>query len=557
MGKLHTILLILILSLALFLRVFGLDKVPVALFGDEVDVGYQAYSILKTGKDLYGNTMPVLMHSLSEYRAPLYIYSAVPFVGIFGLNEWGVRIPAAFWGMLSIVGIYLLAKRLFNPTVSLFAVFFLALSPWHIQYSRASFEVTMLLAFIVFGTYFFLLGLTKKWYLLLSAAFFALTPYIYSTAVVFMPLLLIILGAVYFKDLRKKVFFPVIIGSLVLALILLIPYILQTFSGKSGERFSIISIFTNQELEDKVTLIQKSRGEENVGFEKLFHNKPIVWLQTFSLNYLRSFSPEFLFLQGDPNFRHSIHEMGEMYYFEIILLLLGLYLLIRLNTGQKWLILGWLLIAPVPAALTTDGGFHATRTFLMLVPLGILVSLGGEYLWENRKKWKIKYLNTIILVLLLFNTTFFLHRYFVHYPIESWLAWHYGFKEAMQYVKLEGDRYQKVLINNTYEPSLIRFLFWNKYDPASFHQNFKGDQPLKDVIPGFNGFSLEDKYYFGKLESPVENYLKTDTLYLASGRDDITNPATVDHSNIKLLRVIYSFSSLPIFFILTGESNEQ
>lgn len=545
------------MSLALFLRVFQLDKVPVALFGDEVDVGYQAYSILKTGKDLYGNTMPVLMHSLSEYRAPLYIYSAVPFIGIFGLNEWGVRIPAAFWGMLSIVGVYMLSKQLFNSKVGLFAAFFLAISPWHIQYSRASFEVTMLLAFIVFGTYFFLLGLTKKWYLLLSAAFFALTPYIYSTAVVFMPLLLILLGSIYFKDLKKKTLIPTIIGCFVLALVLLSPYLLQTFSGKSGERFAIISIFTNQELEDKVTLIQKSRGEENVGFEKLFHNKPVVWLQAFSLNYLRSFSPEFLFLQGDPNFRHSIHEMGEMYYFEIILLLLGLYLLVRLNIKQKWLILGWLLIAPIPAALTTDGGFHATRTFLMLLPLGILIALGGEYLLENRKNWKIKYLNTLIIILLLFNTTFFLHRYFVHYSIESWLAWHYGFKEAMQYVKAEGDRYQKVLINNTYEPSLIRFLFWNKYDPAKFHQNFKGDRPVKDIIPGFNGFSLEDKYYFGKLESPVENYLKADTLYLASGRDDITNPATIDHSNIKSLRKIYSFSSLPVFFILTGESNAQ
>ena len=45
-------ILIAILIVASVLRLWGLNKVPVSLFGDEVDVGYQAYSILKTGKAL-------------------------------------------------------------------------------------------------------------------------------------------------------------------------------------------------------------------------------------------------------------------------------------------------------------------------------------------------------------------------------------------------------------------------------------------------------------------------------------------------------------------------
>ncbi len=67
-------LLGLILVLALFLRIWQLDRVPPSLFGDELDVGYQAYSILKTGRDYMGNFLPIDIQSFAEYRTPLFIY---------------------------------------------------------------------------------------------------------------------------------------------------------------------------------------------------------------------------------------------------------------------------------------------------------------------------------------------------------------------------------------------------------------------------------------------------------------------------------------------------
>lgn len=66
-----------IVVIASILRLFHLSQVPVSLFGDELDVGYQAYSILKTGRDYSGNYMPLHLQSLAEWRTPLYLYSAV------------------------------------------------------------------------------------------------------------------------------------------------------------------------------------------------------------------------------------------------------------------------------------------------------------------------------------------------------------------------------------------------------------------------------------------------------------------------------------------------
>src|SRR3989338_2374980 len=94
--------LLVILLVASLLRLWKLDQVPVSLFGDELDVGYQAYSILKTGKDYYGNPWPMHFHSLAEWRTPLYLYSAVPTVAVFGISPLGVRLPPPTFGVFAL-----------------------------------------------------------------------------------------------------------------------------------------------------------------------------------------------------------------------------------------------------------------------------------------------------------------------------------------------------------------------------------------------------------------------------------------------------------------------
>src|SRR4030042_6462040 len=108
----HKTILLLIILLAAFMRLWNIDKVPVSLFGDELDVGYQAYSILKTGRDYSGNFMPLHFQSLAEWRTPLYLYSAVPTVAVFGISPLGVRLPAMIFGVLGIYVFYLLVREI-------------------------------------------------------------------------------------------------------------------------------------------------------------------------------------------------------------------------------------------------------------------------------------------------------------------------------------------------------------------------------------------------------------------------------------------------------------
>src|SRR3990167_11354365 len=105
------LLLFLILLLASFLRFWRLDSFP-ALNADEAAIGYNAYSLQETGKDEHGNTWPIHFQSFNDYKPGFYFYLVLPFVKFLGLNEWAVRIPNAFLGVLTVYVLYLLIKEL-------------------------------------------------------------------------------------------------------------------------------------------------------------------------------------------------------------------------------------------------------------------------------------------------------------------------------------------------------------------------------------------------------------------------------------------------------------
>ena len=115
--KLKNYLLILIIFLAFFLRFYKIDEIPPALYWDEASLGYNAYSILKTARDEHGQFLPITnFAAFGDYKPPGYIYFTVPSIAVFGLNEFAIRFPSAFFGILTVLLAYFLTKRLFeNP----------------------------------------------------------------------------------------------------------------------------------------------------------------------------------------------------------------------------------------------------------------------------------------------------------------------------------------------------------------------------------------------------------------------------------------------------------
>src|SRR3990170_7917418 len=112
--KNNWLLVTLVVLLAFFLRVNKVTEVPPSLNWDEVSIGYNAYSILKTGKDEWGRFLPVHFKAYGEYKLPAQIYLSIPGIYLFGLNELGVRITPVIYGTLTVLLIFFLGRALFK-----------------------------------------------------------------------------------------------------------------------------------------------------------------------------------------------------------------------------------------------------------------------------------------------------------------------------------------------------------------------------------------------------------------------------------------------------------
>ena len=184
MGAKSAILLVIILVLALFLRSKDIESNPPELFSDEIVNFVSARSVIEKGHDLEGNLMPYFSDRV-EPRPPVYGYFSYLFTRVFGESAAGIRSAAIFFGIVSIILVYLLTLEFFKDSDSaLFAAFFMAIIPWHIHYSRAGWEPASLLPFLLLSMYLFIYGVNrdKKFIIASSFGFFALTIYTYQAA---------------------------------------------------------------------------------------------------------------------------------------------------------------------------------------------------------------------------------------------------------------------------------------------------------------------------------------------------------------------------------------
>lgn len=566
-----------ILVLSSFLRLYQISKVPVSLFGDELEVGYQAYSVLKTGRDYYGDFMPLHFHSLAEWRTPLYLYSAVPTVAIFGISPLGVRLPAAIFGILGVVAFYFLLKVIReeymsykSSTFELLGMFFLAISPWHIQYSRAGFEVTQLLFFLMVGIYLFLKTISAKKgkgkLLWISGVCFAAMPWVYSTAKMFTPFLLLFLLIVWRKEIftlpRKYLAYTCIALFVVGA-----PIAYSTIFGGGADRFGYVGVFTDPTIEPEIGTAReieaKMRGETGVGVsptlkERVFNNK-FAYVGNEVLNhYFDSLSSDFLFYKGDTNPRHSIEGMGEFYKIEIITMLLGIAFMYgaKFDKKIKYLIVFWILAGVFPAALTRDGGTHATRLILILPPLMFLVTLGFYQtikLLKGRSRaiFIVGYFVGLAILFLSYQ-----NLYWVHNPWQSERWWHYGWQQAIQSIKDNESHFDKVVISTSDEPPWVFFAAWYEYPPRQWQQNFPLDNKVN--LDGFGEVSHVGKFYFGSPElQGVYDWGKVmdkDTLYLASAKEVgpnlVMEPGRTP-PDLNLIKAISYPSGEPAFYLFS------
>lgn len=510
--------LILIILLAVFLRLWNLDKNPPSLTWDEAAWGYNAYSLGIDGKDEFGRFLPLdYLESFGDFKPPVYAYLSILPVKFFGLNEFAVRFPSALFGILTVLVAYFLVKRIFWESKSkeiyaLFSALFLAISPWHIMLSRAAFEANVATFFLVAGVFLFLKGIQdKKQYVIFSIILFVISIYTFNTARIVAPLLVLLLGLIFRKQLienKKQTLVAIMVG-----IILILPTFKFLLTPQASLRFKEVNIFSD--IDVVKTANQEIANDNNAFWSKILHNRRLAYTVSYLRHYFDNFNPNFLFIKGDGNPKFSTQDVGQMYLWDMPFFVIGIFMLIKKKEGFWWLVPAWLLIGILPAATARETP-HALRIETTLPTFQILVAYGfSQFLFMAKKKVKHFRVVVAVLGLLLFaNFFYFFRNYNVHYPYIYSGEWQYGYKDSIEYVKSVEDKYEQIFVTTELGRPYIYYLFYTKTDPNTFR---KSNVVKRDAF-GFVTVSGFGKY---KFTNEVKNFRRVneENLFISTPRD--------------------------------------
>lgn len=425
------IIFILLIAVGIFLRVYAIEQIPGGLFGDEVALAVNTKTIAQNGTDEYGNKLPFGFESFSDYKMPGYIYASVIPFDIFGPRILSIRFAAVASSIISIFLIGYLAFLLFPKTKNIYwyAMILLALSPYHIHFSRVAYE-TMLATTLLLGFFIAFIqsikGKRKEWFLAGVLLLFGAC-WTYPAPQFIIPVFLVttVVSVAVFKpkDVSVKQTILVGLGFLLFAGASFIPELLNPATTKRTLGYVL------------------TPGNKNQQIISVFSQKILF---VFS-SWVRSFNLEFLFDKGDVfAYRSGTKLAGAFLTIFLPTIFTGTFVFIKKYTRKEfsWLFLLILLVVcGLPSALTWSVPY-APRFLPIIIPVTILMALGLDYIVQylNKQKWqRVGYV--IVIALLLYQIMWFADIYFIRFPILSQPEFVSATKELGMYLKNERQQH--------------------------------------------------------------------------------------------------------------------
>lgn len=477
-----------IITIAAILRLYALTDVPPGVNRDEASIGVTAYSLMTTGKDEYGRVLPLSFESFGDWKLPLYIYTTIPFVGLFGLSELAVRLPSALAGIAAVTALFFLTRMLFaSELIALMASLSLALMPWHIHISRVESEAIVSVFFTVLGSALFLTALKNRSLrtLIASAALFGATYWTYHGTHISTSLLVAGMAVIYWRDIIR---IPRWWVALAAGSIMTLGILSATFSA-DHTKISGISIFGDPTVVH--TQIEQPRQiHNNPGSvpAKLFHNRVTFAVVTVFQNYLKSYGTEFLFIKGGGNRAHNIAGYGNLHPLEAVLLLFGAAWLIgQVKKKESRFILWWLVIGGVAAAITKDAP-HSNRMLAIVPALAITVGAGVHMLTEYAGKTRTIIILIIVLLGYAVSMGYYLDRYTVHFPKSEAVHWGYAYKQLVPVLFSPENKNKNVVMAHPETSPYIYLMFYARLSPTDYQRQATRYPISADGFTDVSGF---------------------------------------------------------------------
>ena len=348
------------------LYAWRLDEMPTYLSPDEAIISVDAYELATTGRDIRGTFLPLYFHIQmpGEERfgwfTPVIFYLSAAFYQVLPFSEWSVRAPSVFIGVLNLVLIYFLAKRLFaSAWIALAAAGLLALSPAHFIFSRYALDYLYPVPFVLAWLLCLqrAVGQRSPAWMLAAGLCLGLGFYSYAAAVLLVPVFLVLTCAVWFAETGEWRAAGRAAAGFGLPLVAFAIWFASHPSafGDTAQRYA---------LYDAKSLNLLQGLKELLGFPNVERMTSLYW--TF-------FNPAFLFLSGDQSMTFSTRAAGVFPQVLALLIPLGVYRVLAVQrTPFNLLLLAGFVIAPMPAVLVPEAG--AINRATVMLPFGALLA---------------------------------------------------------------------------------------------------------------------------------------------------------------------------------------
>lgn len=529
--------LIAIILIAALFRFYKLSEYPVQLNHDEVSQLYDTASIVKTGKDIYGNFLPLAFLSTGDYKVGHYIYISTISYLIFGDREVTIRIPAAIFGTLTVLAVFLFINLLTkNWKLAMFSAALIAITPSEIFYSRKSFENVIGVCLNFFGLFCLLSTLDVKKNKLwgyVGAVIFALAMYIYTSQIIIVPLLLISFTFIFKNSIRGKQF----LKFFTLWLILLTPLIFMTLTNPDL-RFRAASVFITQDV--------------NLGSLISLSQDPFKsYIDFISLKYLNQLNPVYLFANGLDFTNQGLLGIGPLLFWQLPFVILGIIFLIRtksLKIARRFLF-SLVAISILPSAVTFES-YSPHRAMFSFANLSIISAFGLYWFVQLILTLKIKKefkasLFFVIIAAFFINLLYFIRMYAISYPFEKSQKIQYPFKQVSQFIWSEYDNFESIVFDPQFgeiEPQIgvgtqYYLAYYGHYPPDKLQEEYRIGNKPREVL--FDKFSIRQVYW-------LEDKDLKNTLIIASPWSVPVD--TIDKN--KIIKTFYFYNKTPAFYAI-------
>ncbi|WP_404783860.1 ArnT family glycosyltransferase [Altericista sp. CCNU0014] len=461
---------LLLCGIGILLRVILFGEIPPGLNQDEAAAGYEAYSLLLTGKDKWGNIWPAYFIAWGAGQNVLYSYLLIPVIHFFGLTVEAVRSVNLIFGILTIPLLYEFTKKTVSRKIACISTFLLAVSPWHVMLSRWGLESNLLPFFVLLGFYTVHRALSSK--ASLKERAFCLVPWAIA---------LYAYGTFYF----------ILFGIFLLLFKYYKPLILEK---KSQWLISVI-IFAITSLPILLFTVKNSIFRNGLFFEKyLPFSIPLLTSTPF-----RAINPqtnlEFIF-NGfqDDKIWNRISGLPPIYMILFPFLCIGIKILLDewKSKAKASLLLVW-LFSCLPMVFISS--LNINRANAVFIPVLVIAAIGFEGLLEGIKDIDLKkILKKIITIWVLVSSFLFVTNYFFFYSSTAAIAFNYGLENAFDRAITQSRLSEKILVTDRIKLPYVYALFFTQYPPADFQKDSQYSLD-KDGIYNVRDFG---RFYFDK-----------------------------------------------------------